>query len=119
MENKETVFNTEIDKLIDSMDLTKEPPVKEPERQYWFMKKARQLVQEKEKELGRPLTACTVTFGCQMNSQGLRETCRCAGAYRLCGDRRRKRGFCHLQYLYGPGKTPIKESMEDWAISTA
>ena len=69
MENKETVFNTEIDKLIDSMDLTKEPPVKEPERQYWFMKKARQLVQEKEKELGRPLTSCTVTFGCQMNSR--------------------------------------------------
>ena len=51
------------------MDLTKEPPVKEPERQYWFMKKAHQLVQEKEKELGRPLTACTVTFGCQMNSR--------------------------------------------------
>ena len=69
MENKETVFNTEIDKLIDNMDLTKEPPVKEPERQYWFMKKARQLVQEKEKELGRPLTSCTVTFGCQMNSR--------------------------------------------------
>ena len=69
MENKETVFNTEIDKLIDSMDLTNEPPIKEPERQYWFMKKARQLVQEKEKELGRPLTACTVTFGCQMNSR--------------------------------------------------
>ena len=69
MENKETIFNTEIDKLIDSMDLTKEPPVKEPERQYWFMKKAHQLVQEKEKELGRPLTACTVTFGCQMNSR--------------------------------------------------
>ena len=69
MENKETVFNTEIDKLIDNMDLTKEPPIKEPERQYWFMKKARQLVQEKEIELGRPLTACTVTFGCQMNSR--------------------------------------------------
>ena len=74
MENKETVFNTEIDKLIDSMDLTKEPPIKEPERQYWFMKKARQLVQEKEKELGRPLTACTVTFGCQMNlKQGIKK----------------------------------------------
>lgn len=69
MDNHEMVFNTEIDKLIDSMDLTKEPPVKEPERQYWFMKKARQLVQEKEEELGRPLTACTVTFGCQMNAR--------------------------------------------------
>ena len=69
MENKETVFNTEIDKLIDNMDLTKEPPIKEPERQYWFMKKARQLVRERSEELGRPLTACTVTFGCQMNAR--------------------------------------------------
>ena len=69
MKNNEIVFTTEIDKIIDSMDLTQEPPVKEPERQYWFMKKARQLVQEKEQELGRPLTACTVTFGCQMNAR--------------------------------------------------
>ena len=51
------------------MDLTQEPPVKEPERQYWFMKKARQLVRERSEELGRPLTACTVTFGCQMNAR--------------------------------------------------
>lgn len=69
MENKETIFTTEIDQLIENMDLTQEPPIKEPERQYWFMKKARQLVQEKELELGRPLTACTVTFGCQMNAR--------------------------------------------------
>ena len=34
------VFNTEIDKLIERMDLTQEPPVKEPERQYWFMKES-------------------------------------------------------------------------------
>ena len=69
MENKEIVFTTEIDQLIENMDLTQEPPIKEPERQYWFMKKARQLVQEKEQELGRPLSACTVTFGCQMNAR--------------------------------------------------
>ena len=69
MENKEIVFTTEIDKIIDNMDLNQEPPAQEPERQYWFMKKARQLVQEKEQELGRPLTACTVTFGCQMNAR--------------------------------------------------
>ena len=69
MDNHEMVFNTEIDKLIERMDLTQEPPVKEPERQYWFMKKARQLVREKEQVLGRPLTACTVTFGCQMNAR--------------------------------------------------
>ena len=69
MKNNEIVFTTEIDKIIDSMDLTQEPPVKEPERQYWFMKKARQLVRERSEELGRPLTACTVTFGCQMNAR--------------------------------------------------
>lgn len=69
MKNNEIVFTTEIDKIIDSIDLTQEPPVKEPERQYWFMKKARQLVRERSEELGRPLTACTVTFGCQMNAR--------------------------------------------------
>ena len=69
MENKETIFTTEIDQLIENMDLTQEPPIKEPERQYWVMKKARQLVRERSEELGRPLTACTVTFGCQMNAR--------------------------------------------------
>ena len=54
MENKEIVFTTEIDQLIENMDLTQEPPIKEPERQSWFIKKARQLVQEKDQELGRP-----------------------------------------------------------------
>lgn len=69
MENKETVFNTEIDKIIDSMDLTQEPPAQEPERQYWFIKKARQLVKEKSEELGRPLFSSIATFGCQMNAR--------------------------------------------------
>ena len=63
MENKETVFNTEIDKIIDSMDLTQEPPAQEPERQYWFIKKARQLVKEKSEELRRPLFSSIATFG--------------------------------------------------------
>ena len=69
MNRNETVFTTEIDKIIETMDLSQEPPTQEPERQYWFMKKARELVQEKAKMLGRPLTACTVTFGCQMNAR--------------------------------------------------
>ena len=69
MENKEIVFTTEIDKIIDNMDLNQEPPAQEPERQYWFIKKARQLVQEKSKELGRPLFSSIATFGCQMNAR--------------------------------------------------
>ncbi len=103
MENKETVFNTEIDKLIDNMDLTKEPPIKEPERQYWFMKKARQLVKEKETEIGRPLTACVTTFGCQMNARDSEKLAGILEASAMRGGQR-ERGFCHLQYLYGPGK---------------
>lgn len=69
MENSKMIWNDEIEKIIDTMDLSQEPPVQEPQRQYWFMKKARQLVKEKETELGRPLSASVVTFGCQMNAR--------------------------------------------------
>lgn len=69
MENKELIFDENTDKLIENADLTKEPPVEEPYRQYWFIKKARELVKAKSEELGRPLTASTVTFGCQMNAR--------------------------------------------------
>ena len=51
------------------MDLSQEAPVKEPQRQYWFMKKVRQLVKEQSEKLGRPLTANITTFGCQMNAR--------------------------------------------------
>ena len=116
MENKETVFNTEIDKLIDSMDLTQEPPAKEPERQYWFMKKARQLVQEKEKELGRPLRACTVTFGCQMNS---RDSEKLAGVLERIGYVETEDENADFVIYVRSGKMPICGSTEDLVISTA
>ncbi|ADL34229.1 tRNA-thiotransferase enzyme MiaB [Butyrivibrio proteoclasticus B316] len=38
-------------------------------RQLEFIEKARDYVSDKEKELGRKLTACVVTFGCQMNAR--------------------------------------------------
>ena len=44
-------------------------PVAEPERQYFFIEKAKRYVQEKEAKLGRPLTANITTFGCQMNAR--------------------------------------------------
>lgn len=69
MESNEMKFTDDIDKLIDSMDLSQEPPAMEPERQYWFIKKAQQLVKEKSKELGRPLFSHIETFGCQMNAR--------------------------------------------------
>ena len=58
-----------MEKIIDAMDLSQEAPVEEPQRQYWFMKKARQLVKEQSEKLGRPLTANITTFGCQMNAR--------------------------------------------------
>lgn len=59
-----------MDKInFDSIDLTSLPPAKEPERQYYFIAKCRQIVAKKRKELGRPLRCCTKTFGCQMNAR--------------------------------------------------
>lgn len=44
-------------------------PEQEPERQQYFMKKARCQLAAFEKQLGRPLTCCINTFGCQMNAR--------------------------------------------------
>lgn len=51
------------------IDLTTEAPVTEPERQYYFIAKAREYVSAKSEELGRKLTFCVTTFGCQMNAR--------------------------------------------------
>lgn len=59
----------EIEEILEQMDLSQPAPETEPMRQYWFMKKARELVKEQSEKLGRPLTACTTTFGCQMNAR--------------------------------------------------
>ena len=41
----------------------------ETKRQYEFMEKAKGYVARKSEELGRPLTYCVTTFGCQMNAR--------------------------------------------------
>ena len=50
-------------------DLLNNAPSEEPERQYYFIKEAAKLVAKKEEELGRKLTCCVTTFGCQMNAR--------------------------------------------------
>ena len=52
---------------IEERDMT--PPAAEPERQQYFMERARLQVKELEDHLGRPLTCCINTFGCQMNAR--------------------------------------------------
>ena len=43
--------------------------VNETKRQYEFMEKAKGYVRAQSEELGRPLTYCVTTFGCQMNAR--------------------------------------------------
>ena len=50
-----------------NIDINESVPVQEPERQRYFMAKCRELVQRRERELGRKLTFHDQTFGCQMN----------------------------------------------------
>ena len=46
-----------------------EPPAHEPERQYYFIEKARGYIEEASARAGRPLTFHVTTFGCQMNAR--------------------------------------------------
>ena len=61
--------NENLDNILESIDLSSQPPLEEPARQYYFLKKCRVFVAEEEKRLGRKLTACVTTFGCQMNAR--------------------------------------------------
>ncbi|MGN0395174.1 MAG: tRNA (N6-isopentenyl adenosine(37)-C2)-methylthiotransferase MiaB [Coprococcus sp.] len=57
----------ELDRVMEDIDISGPAPDKEPFRQYYFIKKNREYVINKSKELGRPLTCSVNTFGCQMN----------------------------------------------------
>ncbi|MCR4831539.1 MAG: tRNA (N6-isopentenyl adenosine(37)-C2)-methylthiotransferase MiaB [Pseudobutyrivibrio sp.] len=50
-------------------DLLNNAPTEEPERQYYFIAEAKKIIAKKEQELGRKLTCCVTTFGCQMNAR--------------------------------------------------
>lgn len=54
---------------IDNIDIMKEPPVKEPDRQWYYIGKCRQYLKETSERLGRKLTYSISTFGCQMNAR--------------------------------------------------
>ena len=76
------IDNGEFEKILDKIDIEEPAPTQEPDRQYYFIKKARKLVKEKSEELGRPLYAHTETFGCQMNA---RDSEKLAGILELIG----------------------------------
>ncbi len=49
--------------------INQDPPAAEPERQQYFMERAKGQLAELSRRLGRPLTCCITTFGCQMNAR--------------------------------------------------
>ena len=59
-----------------------EPPMEEPQRQYYFMAKCREYVRRFEEEHGRRPTFFAQTFGCQMNAK---DTEKMAGILELIG----------------------------------
>lgn len=61
-ENRIVKMNHSID--LNRINLETEPPAEEPERQYFFIEKARQYVAQMAQEAGRSLTFCVNTFGC-------------------------------------------------------
>lgn len=54
---------------LNNIDLSKEPDTQEPQRQWYYIAKCREAIQARSEALGRPLTYCITTFGCQMNSR--------------------------------------------------
>ena len=54
---------------LDEVDLSKEAPDCEPDRQYYYMAKARKIIKELSGKKGRALTFYVKTFGCQMNAR--------------------------------------------------
>lgn len=61
-------YNTFDENAIALAAIQAEAPTQEPERQYYFIEKARQYVAAMSKKLGRPLFSHVATFGCQMNA---------------------------------------------------
>ena len=51
------------------INLSDNIPEDETGRQYYYIEKARLYVQELSQRIGRPLTFCVTTFGCQMNAR--------------------------------------------------
>lgn len=54
---------------LDLVDIDVKAPEFEPNRQFYFMAKARDYVKRKSAELGRPMTFFTQTFGCPIDEK--------------------------------------------------
>lgn len=63
------IKNIELEEILKTIDVYSDAPAEEPMRQYYFIKKARAIIDHESQKLGRKLTADGETFGCQMNAK--------------------------------------------------
>ena len=83
MKNTAVFESEEFREMLSAARNMNEPPQQDGSlRQAWFINRARELVSRKEEELGRKLTSCVVTFGCQMNE---RDSEKLRGILKLAG----------------------------------
>ena len=83
MKNTAVFESEEFREMLSAARTMNEPPQQDGSlRQAWFINRARELVSRKEEELGRKLTSCVVTFGCQMNE---RDSEKLRGILKLAG----------------------------------
>ena len=61
--------NKNTERMLGEYAADAEIPAAEPQRQYYYMEKAKQHLARMSAEAGRPLTFCVTTFGCQMNAR--------------------------------------------------
>ena len=59
----------QFEKELAAIDLLGPEPSDEHSRELYYIGKLRKLIADRSRAAGRPLTACTVTFGCQMNAR--------------------------------------------------
>ena len=58
----------EFQEMRASTDLLAGSPLTEPERQFFFIDKCHEIIEDQTRQLGRPLKAAVINFGCQMNA---------------------------------------------------
>lgn len=59
----------ELEQKVEEIDLHMPVPEHEEERQLYYLKKCRELLREQAGAMGRKMTFCVTTFGCQMNAR--------------------------------------------------
>ena len=61
--------NETFEQLVLNVDLNSPAPETEPDRQAWFLARAREIGKSRSEAAGRKLTSRVETFGCQMNAR--------------------------------------------------